>query len=185
MAWHAGEQNHPCLFRLTVVRAQKLNGHTLPPAGTHREIHWTPSREDLRANPEIPADASVRGSLLAFSTRDSRGQWQQVVFFHHAGFAGGTRPETVQLPMEYRDRPALPQTRGPTAYAGSPVRRHGGEGTAARCSGLQSDAGGDERGRSGTGSIRTDSASLRPSIRSAPSCLCSPTPKANRTADRS
>lgn len=81
MAWHAGEQNHPCLFRLTEVRAQKLNGHTLPPAGTNREILWVPSREDLRANPEIPADASVRGSLLAFSTKDSHGQWQQLYFF--------------------------------------------------------------------------------------------------------
>lgn len=81
MAWHAGEQKHPCLFRLTEVRAQKLNGHTLPPAGTSREILWVPSREDRRANPEIPADASVRGSLLAFTTRNSRGQWQQLYFF--------------------------------------------------------------------------------------------------------
>lgn len=81
MAWHAGKQNHPCLFRLTEVRAQKLNGHTLPPAGTNREILWVPSREDRRASPEIPPDASVRGSLLAFSTRDARGQWQQLYFF--------------------------------------------------------------------------------------------------------
>src|ERR1035438_4498443 len=69
-----------------------------------------------------------------------------VVFFHHAGFSAGTDPEIVRLSMEYRDRSALPQTRGPAAYAGSPIRRHGGEGTAAWCSGVQSDAGGDERG---------------------------------------
>jgi Transposase DDE domain len=81
MAWHAGEQNHPCLFRLTEVRARKLNGHALPPAGTDREILWVPSREDRRANPEIPADASVRGSLLVFRTTDSRGQLQQLYFF--------------------------------------------------------------------------------------------------------
>jgi hypothetical protein len=81
MAWHAGRQNHPCLFRLTEVRAQKLNGRKLPTAGTNREIVWVPSREDLRANPEIPADASVRGSLLAFNVKDSRGQWQQLYFF--------------------------------------------------------------------------------------------------------
>jgi hypothetical protein len=55
MAWHAGEQNHPCLFRLTEVRAQKLNGHALPPAGTNREILWDPSREDcIRWKPGPP-----------------------------------------------------------------------------------------------------------------------------------
>jgi hypothetical protein len=81
MAWHAHKQNHPCLFRLTDLRAQKLNGRTLPPAGTDREILWVPSREDRRANPEIPGDASVRGRLLAFSTRDANGQWQQLYFF--------------------------------------------------------------------------------------------------------
>ena len=81
MARHADKQNHPCLFRLTEVRAQKLNGHTLPPAGTDREILWEASREDRRANPEIPADDSVRGRLLACSTQDARGQWQQLYFF--------------------------------------------------------------------------------------------------------
>jgi Transposase DDE domain len=81
MAWHAREQNHPCLFRLTELRAQKLNGRTLPPAGTDRKILWVPSREDRRANPEIPADTAVRGRLLAFKTRDARGQWQQLYFF--------------------------------------------------------------------------------------------------------
>jgi Transposase DDE domain len=81
MAWHAGEQKHPCLFRLTEIRAQKLNGHTLPPAGTDREILWAPSREDRRANPEIPAEASLPGRLMAFSTQDARGQWQQLYFF--------------------------------------------------------------------------------------------------------
>ena len=81
MAWHARKHKHPCLFRLTDLRAQKLNGRTLPPAGTDREILWVPSREDRRANPEIPGDASVRGRLLAFSTCDTRGQWQQLYFF--------------------------------------------------------------------------------------------------------
>lgn len=81
MAWHAREQNHPCLFRLTELRAQKLNGRTLPLAGTDREILWVPSREDRRANPEIPVRTSVRGRLLAFSARDARGQWQQLYFF--------------------------------------------------------------------------------------------------------
>ena len=81
MAWHAREQNHPCLFRLTELRAQKLNGRKLPPAGTDREILWVPSREDRRANPEIPVDTAVRGRLLAFNTRDARGQWQQLYFF--------------------------------------------------------------------------------------------------------
>ncbi len=81
MAWYASQQNHPCLFRLTELRAQKLQGGIAPPAGTDREILWVPSREDRRSNPEIPAEATVRGRLLAFKVRDALGKWQKLYFF--------------------------------------------------------------------------------------------------------
>lgn len=82
MAYHATEQNHPVLFRLTEVRARKLNGGVIaPPAKTDKAILWSPSREDLRSNPEIPASASVAGRLLACKVRDAHGKWQKLYFF--------------------------------------------------------------------------------------------------------
>jgi hypothetical protein len=82
MAWHATEQAHPCLFRLTETRATKLNGGGIaPPAKTDREISWSPSREDLRSNPEIPRTASVPGRLLAIRVRDAGQKWQKLYFF--------------------------------------------------------------------------------------------------------
>jgi hypothetical protein len=85
MAWHASQHNHPCLFRLTELRAKKLNGVIAPPAGTDRgtdrKIRWVPSREDLRSNPEISTEASVEGQLLSFQIRDARGQEQKLYFF--------------------------------------------------------------------------------------------------------
>jgi hypothetical protein len=81
MAWHATTQEHPCLFRLTEVRAGKLNGGVAPCAGTDKQIHWVPSREDRRNNPEIPACAFVSGRLLTFKVRDSDGKWQKLYFF--------------------------------------------------------------------------------------------------------
>jgi hypothetical protein len=81
MAWHASQQNHPCLFRLTELRAQKLNGGTVPSVGTDRQIVWQPSREDLRSNPEIPAGGSVAGRLLVFKVCDALGKLQKLYFF--------------------------------------------------------------------------------------------------------
>ena len=66
MAYHAHREEHPCVFRLTKARASKLNGGAAPNAKTDRLIRWVPSKLDLRSNPEIPADASVDGRLLAF-----------------------------------------------------------------------------------------------------------------------
>jgi hypothetical protein len=82
VAWHAAEGNHPCLFRLTESRATKLNGGRIAPsAKTDRAIRWTPSREDLRSNPEIPATASVAGRLMAFKVCDAGGKLQKLYFF--------------------------------------------------------------------------------------------------------
>jgi hypothetical protein len=81
MVWHTSRQNHPCLFRLTEARAKKLYGLIAPPAGTDRKLLWAPSRDDLRANPEIPAEASVAGRLLTFRVCDALGKWQKLYFF--------------------------------------------------------------------------------------------------------
>ncbi|MEO7143931.1 MAG: transposase [Bryobacteraceae bacterium] len=74
-------KKHPCLFRLTERRAAKLSGGVEPSAGTDKSIHWVPSREDRRNNPELPASASVEGRLLAFKVRDDSGKRQKLYFF--------------------------------------------------------------------------------------------------------
>ncbi len=80
MAYHATQENHPCLFRLTELRARKLNRGVTPVAKTDKVIRWVPSRDDLRSNPEIPAEASVEGRLLAFKIRPG-GKLQKLWLF--------------------------------------------------------------------------------------------------------
>jgi hypothetical protein len=81
MAYHAREQEHPCLFRLTELRAQKLNGGVPPNAGTDQRMVWTCSREDRRSNPELAAGASVEGRLVAVKAFDANGKKQKLYFF--------------------------------------------------------------------------------------------------------
>ena len=130
MAYHATEQAHPCLFRLTEARARKLNGGgTAPPAQTDRAMVWRPSRDDLRSNPEIPPAASVAGRLLAFRVRDARGKWQKLYFFTTL------TPPPEQILSVYGHRWNIEtdlrslQTRGAVAYAQCPIPRHGGQRT--------------------------------------------------------
>jgi hypothetical protein len=82
VAYHATQEQHPCLFRLTKVRARKLNGRIVAPASkTDRAIRWSPTREDLSNNREIPPEAYVDGRLLAVKVRDARGRFQKLYFF--------------------------------------------------------------------------------------------------------
>src|SRR5260370_22371337 len=64
VAWAAQQHQHRVLFRITEERARKIAGQILPPAGTERRIEWRPSRDDRRTDPELPADAVVRGRLI-------------------------------------------------------------------------------------------------------------------------
>lgn len=81
MAYHARQQQHPCLFRLTELRAQALNGGVPPNAGTDRQMVWTCSRGDRRSNPELAAQASVEGRLVAVKAFDAAGKKQKLYFF--------------------------------------------------------------------------------------------------------
>jgi len=81
MAYHARQQQHPCLFRLTELRAQALNGGVPPNAGTDRQIVWTCSRGDRRSNPELAAQASVEGRLVAVKAFDAAGKKRKLYFF--------------------------------------------------------------------------------------------------------
>ena len=81
MAYHAQQQNHPCLFRLMEVRARKMNGGVNPNSGSDRAIQWVSSRDDRRTNPELPAQASVAGRLLAFKVPGENGKLQKLYIF--------------------------------------------------------------------------------------------------------
>lgn len=62
---HAVQQSgRPVLARLTQVRAKRLLGETVPPAGTRRKVTWTPSQHERKARPELAADASVEGWVV-------------------------------------------------------------------------------------------------------------------------
>jgi hypothetical protein len=79
IAYHSQENHHPCLVRLTQVRARKLNGGRVPHTGTDKSIGWEPSRWELKNNPEIPDDASVQGRLIA--VRIAGGRKKDKLFF--------------------------------------------------------------------------------------------------------
>ena len=81
MAYHARQNEHPWLFRLTAARAGKLGGGALPNAGTDRQMVWTCSREDRRSNPELAREASVEGRLVVVKVKDATGQKQKLYFF--------------------------------------------------------------------------------------------------------
>jgi hypothetical protein len=81
MAYHAGQHQHPCLMRLTKQRAGKLNRGFTPNAGTDKAIRWVPSRDDLRSNPEIPADAWLEGRLVVCKVPQGRRKWLKLYFF--------------------------------------------------------------------------------------------------------
>jgi hypothetical protein len=80
MAYHASQQNHPCLFRLTQARARKLNGGTTPNARTDKVIGWISTRDDCRNNPEIAQQSIVKGRLVVCKIR-VKGKPQKLYFF--------------------------------------------------------------------------------------------------------
>ena len=81
MAYHAQQNKHQVVFRLTDARAKKLNGGTLPEADTDRPVRWTPSRDDLRTNPEISSTDYVDGRMLAVKVCGKNGQWMTLYLF--------------------------------------------------------------------------------------------------------
>jgi hypothetical protein len=71
VAWAAHQSGHPVLFRLTNVRARKLLGRALE-TGIDEAVVWTPSRDDRRAHPELPTDASLAGRVIVCELRGAR-----------------------------------------------------------------------------------------------------------------
>ena len=81
MAYHASQQNHPSLFRLTEARATKVNGRCKPSVGTDKAIRWLPTRHDRSGNPELPDQASVEGRLVVCKVETTDGKLEKLYFF--------------------------------------------------------------------------------------------------------
>jgi Transposase DDE domain len=81
MAYHASQQNHVCLFRLTEARARKLNGGATPNAKTDKAVRWLSSRDDRRSNAELADPSSVEGRLVVCKIRAVGGKPQKLYFF--------------------------------------------------------------------------------------------------------
>jgi hypothetical protein len=63
--WRAHQQGHQVLTRLTAQRVRRVAGGTVPAPGSDIRVVWEPSRDDRRTHPEIPAEASIAGRLVA------------------------------------------------------------------------------------------------------------------------
>lgn len=81
VAWAAQEHNYGVLFRITEERARKIAGQLLPLAGSECRIEWRPSQHDRRAHPELPADAVVRGRLIAAHVEGEDGKPLKLYLF--------------------------------------------------------------------------------------------------------
>jgi hypothetical protein len=64
VAWHAHQNRHPIVVRLTDVRARALLQGKLPQR-TDQWIDWKPSRWDRKAHPNLPAEACIRVRCIA------------------------------------------------------------------------------------------------------------------------
>ena len=71
VAWRAQRQGHHVLVRLTAARAERLGRADWNRQGDHKLV-WQPSREDRRAHPDLPADASLEGRLIVAQLEHSK-----------------------------------------------------------------------------------------------------------------
>ena len=75
VAYHAHQQGHGVIVRLSSVRARKLAGATISGA-MDQSVQWRPTRWDGKKNRAWAADASVQGRLIAWQVgRGKHKQW--------------------------------------------------------------------------------------------------------------
>lgn len=78
-AYDADRRSYPVVVRLTDARARRLLGGRLPQQ-TDQRVDWKPSPWDRTHNPNLPADAGVRGRVIACQVT-RQGQTVQLYFF--------------------------------------------------------------------------------------------------------
>lgn len=77
VAYHAQQQGHGIVIRLTAVRARKLARGAISRA-VDQPVQWQSSRWDGKKNRTWPADASVQGRLIAQQV--GRGKYKQWLY---------------------------------------------------------------------------------------------------------
>jgi putative transposase len=63
VVWCAHHRGHAVVVRMTEPRAKRLSGGDLP-LDSDCKVTWQPSRDDIRAHPELTADAQIEGRLI-------------------------------------------------------------------------------------------------------------------------
>jgi hypothetical protein len=79
-AYDADQRGYAVIVRLTGVRARRLLQGGLPEQ-LDRNIDWKPSRWDRKSHPELPAEACVRGRVIACQVTTPKGQTIQLFLF--------------------------------------------------------------------------------------------------------
>lgn len=95
-AHDADHSGHPILARLTDARARHLLRGRLPQQ-TDEWVDWRPSRWDRAHHPDLPADACVRGRVIACQVT-RQGRTVQLYFFTTLGLP----PEQIAQVYGYR-----------------------------------------------------------------------------------
>ncbi len=95
-AYDANRRRYPVVVRLTDSRARFLLKGRLPQQ-TDQWIDWIPSRWDRKAHPSLPAEACVRGRVIACQV-NNKGKTIQLYFFTTLELA----PEQIAQLYGYR-----------------------------------------------------------------------------------
>jgi hypothetical protein len=67
-------RQHPVILRLTAARASRLLGRAVECDGEHF-VEWRPSREELKAHPELNKQSCLRGRLIIRQLKGARQPW--------------------------------------------------------------------------------------------------------------
>ncbi|MGL5094427.1 MAG: IS4 family transposase, partial [Planctomycetia bacterium] len=73
--YHAAQAGREVVTRLTAARFQSLRKKAEPLGAGRWKLTWTPTRDDRRTHPDLPADAAVAVFLVEFAGRDGRPLW--------------------------------------------------------------------------------------------------------------
>jgi len=74
-AWAARQAQHEVVLRLTAPRFQSLRKKAQPAGAGKWKLTWRPSKHDRKADPSLPADATLHGWLHEVVVSEKRTLW--------------------------------------------------------------------------------------------------------------
>ncbi len=74
-AWHAVQAGHDVLTRLTVTRFRSMAKTAEPLDPGRWKFRWTPTRDNRKTHPDLPADAAVDAHLYEFTGKNGQTLW--------------------------------------------------------------------------------------------------------------